>query len=172
MDITWNGLSPRSTERLHLETGRDTVIATSTVRRADVSYAYRVRLTGDWTFCELVVEDGTGRAVRLRRSDEGEWTVDGVVRPELSEAVDIDLSFSPFTNTLPVRRLALPLGAAQDIVTAYVTPELAVLPDPQRYTRLAGDRYLYESRDSDFRREITVDADGVVVDYPGLFTRS
>ncbi|MFV2144347.1 putative glycolipid-binding domain-containing protein [Isoptericola sp. G70] len=31
---------------------------------------------------------------------------------------------------------------------------------------------MYESRDSDFRREITVDGDGLVVDYPGLFERA
>ena len=31
--------------------------------------------------------------------------------------------------------------------------------------------YLFESLDSDFSREITVDQSGFVVDYPGLFTR-
>lgn len=172
MDITWNGLEPRSAERLHLVTAPDSITATSAVRRADLTYEYRVQLAADWSFSELVADDGAGRTLQLRRSDEGEWTVDGIARPDLSEAVDIDLSFSPFTNTLPIRRLALPVGAARDIVTAYVTRGLDVLPDPQRYTRLAADRYLYESRDSDFCREITVDVDGLVVDYPGLFARS
>lgn len=53
----------------------------------------------------------------------------------------------------------------------WVVRTLAVTPDPQRYTRLAEDRYVYESRDSDFRREITVDTHGLVVDYPGLYRR-
>ncbi|MCK6454853.1 MAG: putative glycolipid-binding domain-containing protein [Alphaproteobacteria bacterium] len=32
-------------------------------------------------------------------------------------------------------------------------------------------RYRYESLDSDFARKIEVDADGLVVAYPGLFRR-
>jgi hypothetical protein len=55
---------------------------------------------------------------------------------------------------------------------AYVDfEELNVLPDAQRYTRLAEDLYRYESLDSDFTRDITVDASGFVVEYPGLFER-
>jgi hypothetical protein len=88
-------------------------------------------------------------------------------------AVDIDLAFSPFTNTLPIRRLNLPVGSSAEIVTAYVEAlSLRVTPDPQRYTRLATDEYLYESLDTDFSRRITVDADGFVLDYPGLFRSS
>lgn len=77
------------------------------------------------------------------------------------------------TNTLPIRRLGLAVGESADIVTVYVDHEsFTVTTDPQRYTRLDTDRYLYESRDGDFRREITVDDDGLVVDYPGLFERA
>ena len=55
---------------------------------------------------------------------------------------------------------------------AYVDfEELTVLPDAQRYTRLDEDLYRYESLDSDFTRDLTVDAAGFVVEYPGLFER-
>ena len=51
-------------------------------------------------------------------------------------------------------------------------PEFTVTTDPQRYTCLEpGRRYRYESLDSDFVREIEVDAQGLVVTYPGLFRR-
>jgi hypothetical protein len=46
-----------------------------------------------------------------------------------------------------------------------------VTPDPQAYTRTAINLYLYESLDGDFSREITVDADGFLIDYPGLYLR-
>jgi hypothetical protein len=43
---------------------------------------------------------------------------------------------------------------------------------PQAYTRLADQRYRYESLDgSGFSAELAVDADGLVLDYPGLFRR-
>lgn len=172
MEIRWRGQDPFSEETLLLEGGREEIIARATVRREDTGYDYRVLLRGSWVFAELSVSAGGDGELTLRRSPASAWTADGRSRPDLAEAVDIDLSFSPFTNTLPVRRLELGIGESRDIVTAYVTPELEVLPDPQRYTRTGERRYLYESRDSDFRREILVDGEGLVVDYPGLFVRA
>jgi uncharacterized protein len=104
---------------------------------------------------------------------EGNW-FDAAATPlaGLRDAIDIDLSASPFTNTLPIRRCNLGVGESVDITTAYVAfPDLTVNADPQRYTRLGQHRYRYASRDSDFTRDIEVDEDGLVVNYPGLFRR-
>lgn len=98
--------------------------------------------------------------------------MDGELRPDLDGAREVDISVSPLSNTLPIRRLNLAVGESADIITAYLTlPDLTVTFDPQRYTRLSEREYLYESRDSDFRRTITVDDTGLVIDYPGLFER-
>jgi hypothetical protein len=85
---------------------------------------------------------------------------------------------TPFTNTLPIRRLKLAVGEAADLTVVYVavTPTLAVRPARQRYTHLRGnedgDRYLYESLERDFKRELLVDRQGLVVDYPGIWERT
>lgn len=94
-------------------------------------------------------------------------------RPALSGAVDVDITCTPFTNTLPIRRLGLEAGQSADILVAYIdVPSLAVTADPQRYTCLEPmRRYRFEALDSDFFREIEVDEDGLVVLYPGLFRR-
>ena len=93
--------------------------------------------------------------------------------PGLDGAIDVDISATPFTNTLPIRRLQLAPGDSAEIRTAYIhLPDLEIVRDPQRYTCLEPlRRYRYESLDSDFVREIEVDADGLVVTYPGLFKR-
>ena len=53
-----------------------------------------------------------------------------------------------------------------------VIPQGRVTVDPQRYVCLEPRRrYRYESLDSDFVREIAVDADGLVTTYPDLFRR-
>lgn len=158
-------------ETLELSVSADGVLATSVVEGPNHSLRYASRLTERWEFSDLVVEDERAGSLHLARSSAGDWSANGEHRPDLSAAIDIDLSFSPFTNTLPIRRLALRPGESRDIVTAYVTSALEVLPDPQRYTCLSRERYLYESRDSDFRREILVDAAGLVLEYPGLFVR-
>uniref|UniRef100_UPI004048F09B putative glycolipid-binding domain-containing protein n=1 Tax=Brachybacterium sp. GPGPB12 TaxID=3023517 RepID=UPI004048F09B len=112
-----------------------------------------------------------GRELVVRRTEAG-WQVDGEARPDLDAAREVDISVSPLSNTLPIRRLGLAIGESADIVTAYVrVPELDVTTDPQRYTRTGEHEYLYESRDSDFHRYVTVDEEGLVLEYPGLFTR-
>ena len=51
-------------------------------------------------------------------------------------------------------------------------PGLDITTDRQRYTGLEPRRlYRYESLDSDFSREITVDDEALIVTYPGLFRR-
>jgi hypothetical protein len=79
---------------------------------------------------------------------------------------------TPFTNTLPIRRLGLKPGESAEILAVYVrVPDLAVTTDRQRYTRLGERCYRYDSVDTDFTREVEVDERGLVVNYPGLFRR-
>jgi hypothetical protein len=118
---------------------------------------------------------GGAHGKKLTTDGAGSWT-DGSGAPlaHLSGAIDVDLSASPFTNTLPIRRLLLAQGRSADILVAYIAfPELTVAIDRQRYTCLEPDRsYRFESLDSDFSRDIEVDGDGLVVTYPGLFRRT
>jgi hypothetical protein len=142
--------------------------------RAGFAALYTLRLDPDWRTRELqasVLE--TSKSVYLRCTEEGHW-FDATNRqlPHLSGVVDVDLSITPLTNTLPIRRLKLDVGESAEIATAYVAfPELQVSLDAQRYTRVAIDRYRYESLDSDFVREMHVDRHGLVITYPGLYQR-
>jgi len=168
----WRGLEYDGLERLRLEEG-GMVRASSVIDSARGRYAYELTAESDWTFRRLQLEALAGeRTLTIAFDGRGGWEVDGVVRNDLSGAVDLDLAITPFTNTLPIRRLGLEVDDEADVTVAYVSfPDLEVTLDEQRYTRLDEDRYLVESLDSDFSREIEVDFDGVVVDYPGLFER-
>ena len=88
----------------------------------------------------------------------------------------VDISDTPFTNTLPIRRLGLASGESAVISVAYFDgAELQPWPELQRYTCLQQDSdgglYRFESLDGGFTADLPVDADGLVFDYPGLFRR-
>jgi hypothetical protein len=90
----------------------------------------------------------------------------------LQGCLDIDIAACAFTNTLPIRRLALEVGQSAEIQVAYLhIPDLRVERVPQRYTRVAPQRYRYEGLSTGFVAEITVDEDGLVIDYPQLCRR-
>jgi hypothetical protein len=92
--------------------------------------------------------------------------------PELSGCLDVDISATPFTNTLPIRRLGERLQQRTGIAVVYIpVPSLELARADQAYTRLGRDRYLYEGPVGRFQAELEVDPDGLVVHYPTLFRR-
>jgi uncharacterized protein len=135
---------------------------------------YSFKLSSDWCVIEMRASLlGAAASVYLRRTEEGRW-LDGDNRalPHLDGILDVDLSITPFTNSLAIRRLKLGVGECAEIATVYIAfPDLTISRDLQRYTRVGPDRYRYESLDSDFVRDIVVDQNGLVITYPGLFQR-
>jgi uncharacterized protein len=141
--------------------------------------------------------NGWRRHLDLRRGDDGAWSAEATLTGEpaelqatdladpgasadtlarLASALDCDLGQCPLTNTMPVLRHDL-LRPSQpiDFVMAWVSvPDLSVRRSDQRYTFIAQDDsggavIRYES--GTFRADVRFDADGLVVDYPGLGQR-
>ncbi|WP_178134027.1 putative glycolipid-binding domain-containing protein [Vineibacter terrae] len=140
-----------------------------------VAASFRIQCDGAWRTRRLQASVlGDERRIDLVGDGEGTWhDADGRTLSGLAGAIDVDLPLTPFTNTLPIRRLDLRAGQSADLRVVYVIlPAFTVSVDPQRYTCLEPmRRYRYESLDSDFVREVEVDADGLVVTYPDLFRR-
>ncbi len=142
---------------------------------------YEVRCDARWRVREVKVASlvSGGASVRLFANGEGRWsTSDGEPVPALDGCVDVDISATPFTNTLPIRRLDLEPGESEKIKVVYIAvPEIDVENVYQRYTCLErgpnGGLYRYEDEGlfSGFVADLPVDADGLVLDYPGIFKR-
>ena len=145
---------------------RGTVLTHEATQPIELRYAVTVDAAWATTNVEALVTFGDGQARELAELG-GVWS--GTERPpEYSDCVDVDLSFTPATNTLPIRRLGLEIGEEAEIYVAWlVWPELTVQRVPQRYTRLAEDRYRYTQ--DEFEAELTVDRQGLVLEYEGLW---
>lgn len=170
-DYVWRSLEYDGLERIRVDEG-GMVRASSVIDSARGRYSYEIVCEPDYTFRQLRLEAAAGERSLLIEFDGTVWKVDGEVRSELAGARDIDLAITPFTNTLPIRRLDLGVDDEGDVSAVYVSfPDLEVTLEEQRYTRLDEDLYLFESLDGDFTAEITVDLDGFVVEYPELFER-
>jgi hypothetical protein len=101
----------------------------------------------------------------------GIWRSSGQELREVQGCDDVDLTVTPATNTLAIRRLNLQVGSSESIISAWVKfPELAVQPLSQRYSRLAQNTYRYASN-TGFSAEIVVDDLGLVLSYPGGWER-
>lgn len=151
---------------------RGTIAAT--LEGATIEAEYRVEADAAWRTrrVRVAIANG-GRVLEMSANGIGRWSnAEGTWIPALDGCIDVDISLTPATNTLPIRRLAPAPGENVDISVAYVlAPELSLRAGPQRYTRLADRLWRFRSIDSGFTADISVDADGFVIDYPGLFRR-
>jgi uncharacterized protein len=140
---------------------------------------YEINTGKDWKVrqCTLRLLGSGHQEITLHADGEGYWTdAAGMPLPVLDRCIDVDISVTPFTNTLPIRRLSLQPGQSADLLVAYITvPELEVRMMQQRYScledRVDGGLYRYESLNSGFTRDLSVDAQGLVIDYPGIWKR-
>lgn len=135
--------------------------------------SYEVMCDQEWHTREArILQVNVGEQHELKIEVDGTgWKVNGRPMPELEGCVDIDLSASPSTNTLPLRRLQLQRGESKRVIAAWVRfPSLEISPLEQTYKRLDHTRYWYESA-TGFAAEIRVDACSVIFDYPGVWTR-
>ena len=167
LEAVWERWDCLGMERLSVTAGPEGVFADSDLLTPEVHAHFRIRCDGQWRtrHVEVTVLDEPHRVLRLEADGEGHWAG----RPEFDGCIDVDVYPSPFTNSLPIRRL----GEAAETTAAWVQiPELTVEPLRQRYTPLEGGaRWRYEALSLGFTTEFEVDEDGLVLDYPELARR-
>jgi hypothetical protein len=180
----WTRLQLPGLEQLHLTENEMGAIADSLMLGiADATpfrLWYQLRVDRAWKVRECLLQVGgeQGQALHLLTDGQGHWSdAAGVPCSTLDGCLDLDISHTPFTNTLPLRRLALAPGESADLLVAYISiSELSIHPVRQRYTCLSrtpsGGTYRYEGVDSHFTADLLVDEQALVVDYPGIWKRA
>ncbi len=184
--IMWSPWTGPGLEHLRLLQQQDGIIADSFILGVQEQGPFRVRYelhcTPQWRLRTVHISllSESPQTLDLFTDGEGVWTTgEREPIPSLQGCLDVDISATPFTNTLPIRRLALQPGTNTILRMAYIAiPEMHVEATQQRYTCLevtaSGGRYLYESLEhgvSSFAAELPVDRDGLVLNYPELFKR-
>ena len=180
--IMWSPLVAPGVEHFRLAIRPEEIVADGLVLGVENDLAFRlryqIRCDPRWRVRQVRVSTLNGEPnLSLTANGQGRWFDEsGAALPLLDGCLDVDITATPFTNTLPIRRLALQPGESADIKVAYITiPELQLTPDEQRYTFVAardsGSSYNFEQKSTGFTAELQVDADGLVEHYPELFSR-
>jgi uncharacterized protein len=184
--VRWSQQDGTGLEHLVLDESEQGMVIESVVAGENGGEAfglmYRIECDARWHVRRLALRLANGASLDLqcRSGNNGRahalctwFDADGKPYPALDGCIDVDLTATPFTNTLPIRRLRLEPDERHVIRVVYVNvPELSVHAVEQAYTCIeTSRRYRYEGLDTGFSAEISVDGDGLVLDYPGLFRR-
>lgn len=178
-EVIWEQIVEKGLEHLVLQQGEDIEadsLALGMIEGAAYRIKYQILCDLEWRVEKVRVEDLLNhKTLDFMRRGEGIWTNEGDQPIDaIKGCSDVDIMITPFTNTLPIRRLNLVLHKSKEISVVYFSlPELTVSKLNQRYTFLAQENdhrvYKYESLNSGFTSDIKVDSDGLVTDYPGIF---
>src|SRR4029453_10396873 len=132
--ILWQDISNGALDRCQLDATSGGLRLAGTVLTAangdplEVRFLVLTEESGLTRRVELDLNNGSSR--RVLSAYGGRWHWDD--EPELTEiagAFDVDLTVTPATNTLPIRRLGLEVGQAADLRVAWVQfPSLEVIP--------------------------------------------
>ncbi len=177
--MRWRRLDTRGREEARIERtvtgwhlrGELTIEESGVVARL----RYTIECGAQWCTRSAAIEGEVGGGtirLALAADGAGHWTCDGTAAPALTGALDVDLGFTPATNTLAIRRLALAVGESAPVRSAWLRfPELRLEPLDQTYTREAHQRYRYEALvdGQPFIASLDTDAYGRVLRYEGLW---
>lgn len=138
-----------------------------------VRLAYDIVCDPAWHTLHGQVEGWIGArpvALEITRTDAGGWALNGSAVSDVEHSVDLDLGFTPATNVIPLRRLALAVGQAAEAPAAWLDVFAGTLATlPQRYERRSNATYWYEAPTVGYAALLEVDATGFVVQFPRLW---
>ena len=134
---------------------------------------YDIRCDAAWRTLAAQVTGWLGAravAIRLARDAADHWSLNDADCSDVAGCLDLDLNFSPVTNLLPIRRLALPVGASAEVRAAWLRfPEFTLEPLPQVYRHTGEATWRYEASGGAFASDLTVNAAGFVTRYPAFW---
>ena len=174
-EVVWVSYKPQGVEHCTVKGGNSGWALEGTLvrrfRGGTAMVTYKIETDPRWRTKSLSVEQilqGRRRALEIEAKGH-RWFKGGKELVALKGCTDVDLTASPVTNTLPIKRRRLKVGASTEVKAAWVTfPSLKVIPLHQRYQRLGPRSYRYRSAGG-FTAVIEVDDFGLVRRYGNLW---
>ncbi|MBP0579557.1 putative glycolipid-binding domain-containing protein [Labrys sp. LIt4] len=135
--------------------------------------AYRLNCDRSWLSRKATIGGWIGSRdihILIERAADGHWYVNGEKNVDFRGLVDIDLGFTPASNTNAIRRMNLEKGRQSESVAVWLdTEDWSVKALPQVYRRLDANTYDYSSPLHEYQAELSVSEFGLVVEYPALW---
>ncbi|UFU00140.1 putative glycolipid-binding domain-containing protein [Radiobacillus kanasensis] len=179
--VVWNNKELYGCEYLKLGRTTETLFVQSTViyvgegRTNAYNLNYNVELDEHWLTKKFSINVDNIYSLELHTDGEGSWfNSDGELIDSLNGAIDIDISATPFSNSLPINRIDWSINQIEHFHMVYISvPSLETKKVPQsyHYIRKEGELRYFKYRCYDYETTICVDSNGLVVDYPKTFSR-
>ncbi|RWZ60556.1 hypothetical protein EQV77_04470 [Halobacillus fulvus] len=134
---------------------------------------YHMLLDSDWKVKRLEVNQGKASSFTLHSNGKGTWCSSLREEWDTEGIIDLDLSITPFSNSLPINRFKWKPHHSRRLHVLFIDGlSLDIRVREQVYTYLGRNEFgrQFNYRCEDYETVLTVDEDGFVTDYPGVFS--
>ncbi|MFD2046558.1 putative glycolipid-binding domain-containing protein [Ornithinibacillus salinisoli] len=180
--VVWDNEELYGCEYLKIgETVENSLLAQGTVIYVDKEKAeayntsYTIELDKQWRTRKFSIMVDSLSTLELHSDGKGNWyNTKGDSIDKLKGAIDIDISSTPFSNSLPINRINWSINQIEHFHMVYISvPSLETKKVPQsyQYIRNEGEFRYFNYRCYNYETIICVDSNGLVVDYPNVFSR-
>ncbi|MFC0522794.1 putative glycolipid-binding domain-containing protein [Pontibacillus salicampi] len=176
--IGWKHLELKGQQYTQLEWKEKTIVAKGRVEvegsTGEVT-TYCIEMDFSWYVKKVQVRNEESKKELCLTREEGRWVCQGDHLSYADQAVDVDLSVTPFSNSLPINRLNWRTGEKRNFLMLYIDGRtLKTITVEQQYTYLGrterGRQFRYACKD--YQTILTVDDAGLVLEYPEVFIRT
>ena len=134
---------------------------------------YQLRCDADWNSVAALVNGSVGSTnldYSLQRRPNGSWELNRTPIEGVDGLLDIDLGFTPATNTNAIRRLDLKEEQKVETTALWLDiSDLSCKPLKQAYQRKSEEVITYISPQNNYQTDLQVDTFGIVRTYPDLW---
>ncbi|WP_018683382.1 putative glycolipid-binding domain-containing protein [Actinokineospora enzanensis] len=186
---TWQGARPTTLESVRLlladgrlrASGRLIAVGDPAVQAEPFSASFDVYLDRGEQACRLLLRTTTAaqeRQISLSRTEDGPWLLDRgdtSQRDDFEGSVTLGVAGVVTLASLPIRRFGLhrEVGEHELPVVLVSLPDLEIQLVRQTYRTVSVNESgaVIAFTQGEFTTELTVDTEGVVIDYPGIASR-
>ncbi|MGR9049473.1 putative glycolipid-binding domain-containing protein [Halobacillus faecis] len=177
--VIWNHLESAGAEHLTLKKLTNHMEVRGTVLLVDQGVphhlTYDLKLGLDWKTKKVkIYQEQETEPFVVQAENQDKWWVNGRYDENLDGATNVDLTITPFSNTLPINRVTWHIGERRTFKMVFIDVlKKEVFPLLQVYTYLGdNDGYrIFQYRCRDYETALVIDEEGWVVEYPGAFER-
>lgn len=170
----------KSIEFFNIETGaiekgdlilsESLIIYNSTIQSGETLFKIEVRINPDWSVNQFQILKNKAIILSGEKSDTF-WFINQ--EPLITdESIDfIDISMTPFTNTLPINFMKESSSQKKTFPMLFLDVKKEQANICHQTYSFHTDFILYENMETNYSNQLTVDKNGIVVDYPNAFKR-
>lgn len=170
-DISWKNLENGAVESAELVKFSQFLLSYSSIIKTDYKiYTLMIYFTHQGVVREFEIKENEELIFIGRKNTN--WWINGDSLSNSQDIDFIDISLTPFTNTLPImfmKNNEIKNKAFSILFIDVVNHKFKILQ--QQYTLLGDNKVLYENLKSNYTNTLTTDSDNLTLDYPNVFTR-